>query len=144
MASMKTKGRGRSRGPARRASPKMEAAQKQLDQVADYARGRVMDRLDFQRGVLVSVLDDMAEGLGSATRRAPSPASQRMLETGERIFRGASSRLEEQSVEAFLDRTGQLVRQRPGWLLTGLLGAGLLAGRMFRASSAGDVEGGTE
>ncbi|GEL73911.1 hypothetical protein MVI01_56950 [Myxococcus virescens] len=140
MASTKTKERKRSRGPARRASPRMEAAQKQLEQVTGYARGRVKERLDFQRGLLVSVLEDMAEGLSSATRRAPSPASQRMLETGERMFRGASSRLDAQSVEAFLDRTGQFVRQRPRLLLTGLLGAGLLAGRMFRASGAGDVE----
>ncbi|WP_426750314.1 hypothetical protein [Myxococcus sp. Y35] len=144
MASTKTTGRRRSSGPARRISPRMEAAQKQFEQVTGYARGRVMERLDFQRGLLVSVLEDMAEGLGSATRRAPSPASQRMLETGERMFRGASSRLDEQSVEALLDRTGQFVRQRPGWLLTGLLGAGMLAGRLFRASGAGAGEGGTE
>jgi|GEM_PF-5023661 len=141
MASKKANGRRRASGAARRASLKVEAAQKQLEQVRGYARGKVMDRLDFQRGLLVSALEDMAEGLGSATRRAPSPLSKRMLEQGERVFRGASSRLDEQSVTALLDRTGQFVRQRPGLLLTGLLGAGLLAGRVFRASSAGDVEG---
>ncbi|MBL0692873.1 hypothetical protein [Comamonas sp. JC664] len=141
MASTKTSGKKRSRGKARGVSPRMEAAQKQLEQVTGYARGRVMERLDFQRGLLVSVLEDMADGLGSATRRAPSPASQRVLETGERVVRGASSRLNEQSVEALLDRTGQFVRERPGWLLTGLLGAGLIAGRVYRASNAGDVEG---
>jgi hypothetical protein len=143
MGSVKTKGRRQARGGARRQTPRMQVAQQQIDQVTGKARERAMERLDLQRDVLVSALEDIARGLESANRRTSSRMSRKVLEAGGRALRGASSWLDEASAEELLGRTGEALRQRPAWLITGLLGTGVLVGRMFRAAGAGELEGAT-
>jgi hypothetical protein len=141
MGSVKTRGKRQARRGARGQTPRMQTAQEQLGEVTGKARERVMARLDVQRDVLVSALEDVARGLESATRRTSSRLSRRALEAGGSALRSVSSRLDETSVDELLGRTGQFLVQRPAWLITGLLGTGLLAGRVFRASGMGELEG---
>jgi hypothetical protein len=119
----------------------MQTAQQQLGQVTGAARERVMERLDLQRDMLVSTLEEIARGLESANRRTSSRLSRKVLDAGGRALRGASAQLDDASVEELLGRAGAALRQRPSWLIAGLMGTGLLAGRVFRASGAGELGG---
>ncbi|WXH29445.1 hypothetical protein WA016_03404 [Myxococcus stipitatus] len=142
MGLMKSKRERGARGAARRAAAGKRQGRQRLDEVAGLARARVLERLDGQRGALVSALEDAADGLERATRRSSSPLSLHVLGAGGRVLRGASSRLDEHSAEALLARAGQQARQHPGWWVTGLLGAGVLAGRLFRAHGMAEASGG--
>ncbi|WP_246137044.1 MULTISPECIES: hypothetical protein [Myxococcus] len=144
MGSAKAKGERRTRGDTQRQTPRKRLKRQPLEHAAGFARDRVIERLDVQRGDLAQALEDAARGLEQATRRTPSPLSQHMLETGERVLRGASSRLDQHSVGELMEHAGRQVRQRPGWLISGLLGVGLIAGRVFRASGVTDTEGRAE
>ncbi|MCE9673158.1 hypothetical protein LY474_35665 [Myxococcus stipitatus] len=134
MGSVKTRGEQRTRETARRQPPPRGKARRQLEQLSGRARERMLERLDDQRDAFVRALEDTAHGLERATGRNPSSLTQRMLETGGRALRGASTHLGGHSAEELLAQAGRQVRQRPGWWMTGLLGAGLLAGRVLRAS----------
>ncbi|GEN10315.1 hypothetical protein SAMN05443572_11083 [Myxococcus fulvus] len=144
MGSAKERKQRRAREEARRPASRRHAAREQLGELAGRARKQVLGRLDDQRGALVSAMEEAAHGIQRATRRSPDALSQRVLELGERALRGASSRLDEHSVESLVRSAERQVRQRPGLLVTGLLGAGVLAGRVFRASGASPSEGGAE
>jgi hypothetical protein len=123
-----------SRKTPRRQASAMKRGHAQLGQAAQVARERVVDRLDFQRGAVASALEDVGRGLEDATHRTRSPWPRKALEVGGRVLREASTRLDEYSTEELLDEAGRLVKRNPGWTAAGLLGVGMLAGRLLRAS----------
>lgn len=149
---MAAKGRSRKEAPrpkqAAKRARKAEAPEpvQPVSRRVGRAGAEVMERLDLQRSVLAAMIDDVAHGLENATRRSPSPLSRQVLQAGERALRNASSKLEEHPMEELLDRSAKLVAKRPGLAIAGLLGAGVIAGRVFRARGAGaDAgEGGPE
>lgn len=108
--------------------------QRQLGPAASFAQERVVQRLDAGREQLAGVLDVVAGGLENATRRFPDPISRRAFQTGGRFLRDASSRLQEESGEALVRQAQKAVREHPAVAVAGLFGAGMLAGRVLRAS----------
>lgn len=115
---------------------------RRLEAASPSAQERVVERVEAHREQLASVLALVAGGLESARRRFPDPLSRQAAEVGGRVLRGASTRLHQESAEELVRQAGNTLRQRPGLSLAGLLGVGVLAGRMLRASGMGESAAG--
>lgn len=136
MASAKPReggGRVRRASARRPHSPNVRRAQERLADAKGLIREPLLERLEMGRTALLVSIDEVAHGLDSATRRASSPVSRRLLKTGGRVLRSASAQIDEHSVEELLERAGDAVRRRPGLTMATLLGAGVVAGRLLRA-----------
>jgi hypothetical protein len=114
---------------------------RQLEAVSSRAQEVLVNRLDSRREQLASVMELMAGGLESATRRLPAPFSRQAKEAGDRVLRGASTWLREGSAEDLVRQAQDGMKQHPGLSMAGLLGVGVLAGRMLRASGVGESAG---
>lgn len=99
------------------------------------ARREVLDRFDAQREVLVSRLGDVAGGLlEDAARRLPGGLGEPVLAAGSRVLEEAASRLQEGSAEDLVQAAQRRLMERPGLSMLGLMGVGVLAGRLVRVS----------
>lgn len=108
-----------------------EARQQVTSQLSDQATtGR--DRLSETLRTLGDDLQQMAEGQGPAQGMATDLAR----EVSDRV-RALGSHLEGREPTQLLDDARDFARRRPGTFLLGALAAGVVAGRLFRATADG-------
>lgn len=108
-----------------------DARQQVTSQLSDQATtGR--DRLSETLRTLGDDLQQMAEGQGPAQGMATDLAR----EVSDRV-RTLGSHLEGREPSQLLDDARDFARRRPGTFLLGALAAGVVAGRMFRATADG-------
>jgi hypothetical protein len=108
-----------------------DAKQQVTSQLSDQATtGR--DRLSETLRTLGDDLQSMAEGQGPAQGMATDLAR----EVSDRV-RALGSHLENREPSQLLDDARDFARRRPGTFLLGALAAGVVAGRMFRATADG-------
>ena len=108
-----------------------EAKQQVTTQLSDQATtGR--DKLSETLRTLGEDLQQMAQGQGSSQGMATDLAQ----EVSDRV-RALGSHLENREPAQLLDDARDFARRRPGTFLLGALAAGVVAGRMFRATADG-------
>ena len=108
-----------------------EAKQQVTSQLSDQATtGR--DKLSQTLRTLGDDLQQMAQGQGPAQGMATDLAQ----EVSDRV-RALGSHLENRDPGQLLDDARDFARRRPGTFLVGALAAGVVAGRMFRATADG-------
>ena len=108
-----------------------EAKQQVTSQLSDQATtGR--DKLSETLRTLGDDLQQMAQGQGPSQGLATDIAQ----EVSDRV-RAFGSHLENREPGQLLDDARDFARRRPGTFLVGALAAGLVAGRMFRATADG-------
>ncbi|WP_426749831.1 PDZ domain-containing protein [Myxococcus sp. Y35] len=80
-----------------------------------------------------------------AARRLPTVLTQPVLEGGSRVLQDTTLYLQEASMEEWLRAAQKKLKERPGSSILGLLGIGLLAGRLLRKmAEKGGKKGGAE
>ncbi len=108
-----------------------QARQQVTSQLSDQATtGR--DRLSETLRTLGEDLQQMAEGQGPAQGMATDLAR----EVSDRV-RALGSHLEDRDPSQLLEDARSFARRRPGTFLLGALAAGVVAGRLFRATADG-------
>ncbi|QSR30283.1 hypothetical protein CFI00_07155 [Nocardioides sp. S5] len=108
-----------------------EARQQVTTQLSDQATtGR--DKLSETLRTLGDDLQQMAQGQGPSQGMATDLAQ----EVSDRV-RALGSHLENREPAQLLDDARDFARRRPGTFLVGALAAGVVAGRMFRATADG-------
>ncbi|MCE9670111.1 PDZ domain-containing protein [Myxococcus stipitatus] len=103
-----------------------------------------MERLHAQREALIAdVAQSGARLLTVAARRLPTVLTRPVLEGGSRVLRDTTLYLQEGSMDEWLRDAQKRLKQRPRSSILGLLGIGLLAGRLLRkmAEKGGGKEG---
>ncbi|WP_338865626.1 PDZ domain-containing protein [Myxococcus stipitatus] len=105
-----------------------------------------MERFHSQREALIAdVAQSGARLLTVAARRLPTVLTRPVLEGGSRILQDTALYLQEGSMEEWLHDAQKKLKERPGSSILGLLGIGLLAGRLLRKmAEKGGKKGGAE
>ncbi|ABF89530.1 PDZ domain protein [Myxococcus xanthus DK 1622] len=92
-----------------------------------------LERFHAQREALIAnVAQSGARLLTVAARRLPTVLTRPVLEGGSRILQDTTLYLQEASMEEWLRAAQKKLKARPGSSILGLLGIGLLAGRLLR------------
>lgn len=120
-----------------------EAATQAKSVVSDAVRqvgGQVSDQATSQRDKLSETLRTFSDDLEQMVSDGPGPSSglaaDLAREVSERV-RSFGSHLEGREPGQLLEDARSLARRRPGAFLVGALAAGVVAGRMFRATADG-------
>jgi len=103
-----------------------------VDETRDRLRGQASEQTERLSGTLRDVaeqLRSMVEGRGAA----PGVVSDLASQLASTVSRTAS-RLEDGGVDTALDDAKRFARNRPGTFLAVAVGAGFVAGRLFKAS----------
>ena len=108
-----------------------DATQQVRSQVTDQATTQ-RDRLSETLRTFGDDLDKMASGEGAAS----GMAADLVREVSERA-RSFGSHLQDREPAQLLDEARDFARRRPGTFLLGALAAGVVAGRLFRATADG-------
>ncbi|WP_237079412.1 PDZ domain-containing protein [Myxococcus xanthus] len=105
-----------------------------------------MERFHAQREALIAnVAQSGARLLTVAARRLPTVLTRPVLEGGSRVLQDTTLYLQEASMEEWLRAAQRKLKERPGSSILGLLGIGLLAGRLLRKmAEKGGKKGGAE
>ncbi|NOK03636.1 PDZ domain-containing protein [Myxococcus xanthus] len=105
-----------------------------------------MERFHAQREALIAdVAQSGARLLTVAARRLPTVLTRPVLEGGIRVLQDTTLYLQEASMEEWLHAAQKKLKARPGSSILGLLGIGLLAGRLLRKmAEKGGKTGGAE
>ncbi|QQR47034.1 PDZ domain-containing protein [Myxococcus xanthus] len=105
-----------------------------------------LERFHAQREALIAnVAQSGARLLTVAARRLPTVLTRPVLEGGSRILQDTTLYLQEASMEEWLRAAQKKLKARPGSSILGLLGIGLLAGRLLRKmAEKGGEKGGAE
>lgn len=109
-------------------------AQQTVGQVRDQVGEQASSQRDKLAGTLRSFGDDL-DNLASG-QDAPGLAKDLVQEVSQRA-RALSSHLEDRQPGELLDDVRNLARRRPGTFLLGALAAGVVAGRLLRATADG-------
>ncbi|WNZ64807.1 hypothetical protein QEG98_14770 [Myxococcus sp. MxC21-1] len=92
-----------------------------------------LERLHSQREALIAnVAQSGARLLTVAARRLPTVLTLPVLEGGSRVLQDTTLYLQEASMEELLRAAQKKLKASPGSSILGLLGIGLLAGRLLR------------
>ncbi|WP_223643719.1 PDZ domain-containing protein [Corallococcus sp. EGB] len=105
-----------------------------------------MERFHSQREALIAnVAQSGARLLTVAARRLPTVLTRPVLEGVSRVLQDTTLYLQEGSMEEWLRDAQKKLQERPGSSFLGLLGIGLLAGRLLRKmAEKGGKKGGAE
>jgi hypothetical protein len=119
------------------------AAEQARSVVGDAVRGvsdQVVDQATTQRDRLSETLRGLGDDLEKMASPGPGPESGLAVdlahEVSERV-RALGSHLEGREPSQLLDDARSFARRRPGTFLLGALAAGVVAGRLFRATADG-------
>ncbi|QDF03312.1 signaling protein [Myxococcus xanthus] len=105
-----------------------------------------MEWFHSQREALIAnFAQSGASLLTVAARRLPTVLTRPVLEGGSRVLQDTTLYLQEGSMEEWLRDAQKKLKERPGSSILGLLGIGLLAGRLLRKmAEKGGKKGGAE
>jgi len=109
-----------------------DTGREQAHRLSGAARERAMSQLDQAKGHLTSSLEQVANGLERACDDMQDAMAKKALQTAARFVRKTSDNLCQGSAEDIVRVVGDTARDRPGFVLAGLLGVGFLAGRLLR------------
>ena len=120
------------------ASTAAEQARSVVGDARQQVTSQVSDQALTQRDKLSQTLRTFGDDLQQMVEQAPHGglANDVAREVSERV-RGLGSQLENREPGQLLDDVRDFARRRPGTFLLGALAAGVVAGRMFRATADG-------
>ena len=109
-------------------------------------QARELEQLYAQREALIANLAQSgARLLTVAARRLPTVLTRPVIEGGSRVLQDTTLYLQEGSMDEWLRDARKRLKEKPGSSILGLLGIGLLAGRLLRKmAEKGGKEGGAE
>ncbi|QDE89702.1 signaling protein [Myxococcus xanthus] len=118
----------------------------QQETLSQDVQAQEMERFHAQREALIAnVAQSGARLLTVAARRLPTVLTRPVLEGGSRVLQDTTLYLQEASMEEWLRAAQRKLKERPGSSILGLLGIGLLAGRLLRKmAEKGGKKGGAE
>ncbi len=131
------------KGIANRGNTRKRVQQETLPQDV---QAQEMERLHAQREALIAnFAQSGARLLTVVARRLPTVLTLPVLEGGSRVLQDTTLYLQEGSMEEWLRGAQKMLKERPGSSILGLLGIGLLAGRLLRKmAEKGGKKGGAE
>jgi hypothetical protein len=120
----------------------VDETRKQAARVTDEVRQQLAEQAERQRGQAVSLLRTAGDELGSLSNGDQSALTQQLVRLSSERLRGAATYLEDHGPEELLTEVRHFARRRPGAFLLMAGVAGVVAGRVFRGTTAARSDGG--
>jgi hypothetical protein len=120
----------------------VDETRKQAARVTDEVRQQLTEQAERQRGQAVSLLRTAGDELGSLANDDQSALAQQLVRLSSERLRGAATYLEDHGPEELLTEVRHFARRRPGVFLLMAGVAGVVAGRVFRGTTAARSDAG--